>query len=224
MHFGGDGRFVGAEVIEDLSIIVEHSYWRDAAYFQPHVTPVQVFNQATDPFLPVARPRTFAVFEDLDARGLRNHVLVITRHAMKPGDIEPYPSSVAAESLNLMSAPGAGSTAPSSTGGHWCRASMTSTSTWTPRTPWPSTPTPRCSPACSTATRSRTTTRPRGCPNHTRTLRAGRSCPRRWSGASWQPSMPRHRCSARPRARSHTTCRHPTDFGRSPAPCPRLVV
>ena len=99
-------------------------------YFQPHVTPIQVFNRATDPFLPAVRPHTFAVLEDLDGRGLTNHVLVITRHQMKPGDIErlnqlvnvkvtllftysgiddsriePYPSHVAVESLKLMSAP-----------------------------------------------------------------------------------------------------------------------
>ena len=111
-----------AEAVEEL---VNHRY------FQPHVTPVQLFNRATDPFLPVVRPHTFAVLEDLDGRQLANHVLVITRHQMKPGDIdrlgllkhikvtllftysgigdkgiEPYPSSVAAESLKLMSAPG----------------------------------------------------------------------------------------------------------------------
>ncbi|WEH34026.1 radical SAM protein [Streptomyces sp. AM 4-1-1] len=99
-------------------------------YFQPHVTPVQVFNRATDPFLPVVRPHTLAVLEDLDERELTNHVLVITRHQMKPEDverlnqlrhikltllftysgidnkeIEPYPSSVAADSLKLMSRP-----------------------------------------------------------------------------------------------------------------------
>src|SRR5579859_8183417 len=98
-------------------------------YFQPHVTPIQLFNRATDPFLPSVRPHTFAVLRDLDGRGLTNHVLVITRHAMKPDDaarlnqlrhikvtllftysgidnqqIEPYPSHVAAESLRLMSA------------------------------------------------------------------------------------------------------------------------
>ncbi len=98
-------------------------------YFQAHVTPLQLFNRATDPFLPAVRPHTFAVLEALDERGLRNHVLVITRHAMKPDDaerlnrlvnlkvtllftysdigdvrIEPYPSSVAAASLQLMSA------------------------------------------------------------------------------------------------------------------------
>jgi DNA repair photolyase len=99
-------------------------------YFQPHVTPVQLFNRATDPFLPNVRPHTFAVLEDLDSRELTNHVLVITRHQMKPEDIhrlnalrfvkvtllftysgidnkdiEPYPSHVAAESLKLMSTP-----------------------------------------------------------------------------------------------------------------------
>jgi hypothetical protein len=99
-------------------------------YFQPHLTPLQLFNRATDPFLPTVRPHTFAVLEDLDGRSLRNHVLVITRCQMKPDDIgrlnalqslkvtllftysgitdqriEPYPSSVAAESLRLMSAP-----------------------------------------------------------------------------------------------------------------------
>ncbi|MGH3776484.1 MAG: radical SAM protein [Pseudonocardiaceae bacterium] len=97
-------------------------------YFQPHVTPVQVFNRATDPFLPNVRPHTFAVLEDLDERGLTNHILVITRNQMKPEDadrlnqlrhvkvtllftysgidnkkVEPYPSHVAAESLKLMS-------------------------------------------------------------------------------------------------------------------------
>jgi len=97
-------------------------------YFQTHVTPLQLFNRATDPFLPLVRPHTFAVLEDLDERGLRNHVLVITRHALRLANaerlnrlvnlkltllftysgiedarIEPYPSSVAATSLTLMS-------------------------------------------------------------------------------------------------------------------------
>src|SRR5437764_8967861 len=68
-----------AEAVEEL---VGHPY------FQPHVTPVQVFNRATDPFLPLVRPHTFAVLEDLEARGLTNHVLVITRTQMKPEDID----------------------------------------------------------------------------------------------------------------------------------------
>jgi DNA repair photolyase len=100
-------------------------------YFRAHVTPVQLLNRATDPFLPAVRPHTLAVLADLDGRGLCNHVLVITRHRMTPSDadrlnhlvnlrvtllftysgiddksIEPYPSRVAADSLKLMSAPG----------------------------------------------------------------------------------------------------------------------
>jgi hypothetical protein len=31
MHFTDDDQFMGAEVIDDLSAIVEHNYWRDAA-------------------------------------------------------------------------------------------------------------------------------------------------------------------------------------------------
>jgi hypothetical protein len=31
MNFGEDDRFVGAEVVEDPSVIVEHNCWRDAA-------------------------------------------------------------------------------------------------------------------------------------------------------------------------------------------------
>lgn len=110
-----------AQAVEEL---VNHRY------FQPHITPIQLFNRATEPFLPKVRPHTFAVLEDLDERELTNHVLVITRHQLKPYDIdrlnqlhnlkitllftysgidndqiEPYPSHVAADSLKLMSAP-----------------------------------------------------------------------------------------------------------------------
>jgi hypothetical protein len=97
-------------------------------YFRPHVTPLQLFNRATDPFLPQVRQHTFAVLEDLDARGLRNHLLVITRYRLSHRDcqrlaairqprltllftysgidnqrIEPYPSEVAAASLGVAS-------------------------------------------------------------------------------------------------------------------------
>ena len=110
-----------AQAVEEL---VTHRY------FTPHVTPIQLFNRATEPFLPAVRPHTYAVLEDLDQRRLTNHVLVITRHQLKAEDvqwlnqlrylkvtllftysgidnpqIEPYPSQVAAESLKLMSAP-----------------------------------------------------------------------------------------------------------------------
>ncbi|MFD7639559.1 radical SAM protein [Kitasatospora sp. NPDC059795] len=48
-------------------------------YFRPHITPLQLFNRATDPMLPVVKPHTFEVLRRLDDKGLRNHVLVITR-------------------------------------------------------------------------------------------------------------------------------------------------
>ena len=108
--------------IEAVEELVTHRY------FQPHITPIQLFNRATDPFLPAVKGHTFAVLEDLDNRGLTNHVLVITRHQVKPEDIqrlnqlenikltllftysgiddkriEPYPSTVAAESMKLAS-------------------------------------------------------------------------------------------------------------------------
>jgi DNA repair photolyase len=97
-------------------------------YFVPHVTPLQLLNRATDPFLPQVKNHTFAVLENLAARGLRNHVLLITRCKVSDDDcerlaavagirltllftysgiddprIEPYPSSVAAESLATAS-------------------------------------------------------------------------------------------------------------------------
>lgn len=93
-------------------------------YFRAHRTPVQVFNRATDPFLPQVVPHTLAVLEDLDARGLTNHVLVITRHnvtdehcqrmnalrnikltllftysGIDDTRIEPFPSKVSAASM-----------------------------------------------------------------------------------------------------------------------------
>jgi len=55
-------------------------------YFVPDRTPLQVFNRATDPFLAEVKPHTFAILENLDARGLRNHVLVITRYHVTPED------------------------------------------------------------------------------------------------------------------------------------------
>src|SRR6266511_2399057 len=113
-------------LMDDASAVralVEHPY------FQPDVTPIQVFNRATDPMLPRVKNHLFAVLADLDARGLRNHVLIITRYRVTAQDcqrlnelrnvkltllftysgiddkrIEPYPSDVAATSLRLASA------------------------------------------------------------------------------------------------------------------------
>ena len=120
-----DQRVPRALMPDDMAVehLVTHRY------FRAHDTPLQILNRATDPFLPSVRAHTLAVLRDLDARGLRNHVLVITRHRMRPEDIaplnelanikltllftysgiedkriEPYPSHVAADSLKLMSA------------------------------------------------------------------------------------------------------------------------
>jgi DNA repair photolyase len=58
----------------------------DHRYFQPHVTPLQIFNRATDPMLPAVKPHSFAVLGHLDRQGLTNHVLVITRWRVDPDD------------------------------------------------------------------------------------------------------------------------------------------
>lgn len=109
-----------AEAVEQL---VNHRY------FQPQVTPIQVFNRATDPFVPKVKAHTFAVLEDLDRRGLSNHVLVITRYRVTREDcerlnaltsikvtllftysgiadrrLEPFPSEVAETSLRRAAA------------------------------------------------------------------------------------------------------------------------
>ncbi|MGW4849587.1 hypothetical protein, partial [Nocardia brasiliensis] len=55
-------------------------------YFQPHITPIQLLNRATDPMLPPVKPHTFEVLGLLDQRGLTNHVLVITRWRIEPQD------------------------------------------------------------------------------------------------------------------------------------------
>ena len=94
------------------------------------------------------RPHTLAVLADLDGRGLRNHVLVITRHQMKPGDaerlnqlvnlkvtllftysgiddkrIEPYPSAGRGRLAEAHERPRrAAGTGPSCTGVRWCLA------------------------------------------------------------------------------------------------------
>jgi len=55
--------------------------------FVAHVTPIQLFNKATDPFLPGVRPHLFQVLHALDARGFTNHVLVITRFKVTEADM-----------------------------------------------------------------------------------------------------------------------------------------
>lgn len=49
-------------------------------FFTPHQTPLQLFNRATDPLLPSVFPHTLNVLRLLSERGLRNHLLIITRY------------------------------------------------------------------------------------------------------------------------------------------------
>lgn len=56
--------------------------------FRPHTTPIQIFNRATDPFLPGVKDHLFATLEQLDERGLTNSVLVITRWKIAPADVK----------------------------------------------------------------------------------------------------------------------------------------
>jgi len=55
--------------------------------FRPTSTPIQLFNKATDPFLPGVKPHLFEVLETLDAKGLDNLVLVITRFRVTATDM-----------------------------------------------------------------------------------------------------------------------------------------
>jgi DNA repair photolyase len=57
-------------------------------FFTPHVTPVQLFNRATDPMLPAVTPHTIAVARLLDQRGLTNHLLLITRWRVEEADCQ----------------------------------------------------------------------------------------------------------------------------------------
>ncbi|TAY85763.1 radical SAM protein [Rhizobium leguminosarum] len=56
--------------------------------FRAHTTPIQIFNRATDPFLPGVKTHLFRTLEALDRRGLKNPVLVITRWRIEPSDVE----------------------------------------------------------------------------------------------------------------------------------------
>ncbi|MCX4826054.1 radical SAM protein [Streptomyces sp. NBC_01142] len=106
---------------EAVAALVTHPY------FRPHKTPIQLLNRATDPMLPAVKPHVFNVLRHLDAQGLTNHVLIITRWRVEPDDcatlnsfknlrltvlvthsgignaeIEPVDSNIAATSLRTL--------------------------------------------------------------------------------------------------------------------------
>lgn len=108
------------QAVENL---VQHSA------FRAHHTPLQVFNRATDPFLPRVKDHLHHTLELLDELGLTNHVLIITRWHVLEDDvarleqlknlnvtilvtwsgisdtrIEPIDSSIAQKSLKTLAA------------------------------------------------------------------------------------------------------------------------
>ncbi len=56
--------------------------------FQKDVTPIQIFNRATDPFLTGVKEHLFSTLEQIDERAVSNSVLVITRWKVNKPDIE----------------------------------------------------------------------------------------------------------------------------------------
>lgn len=56
-------------------------------FFVPHRTPLQIFNKATDPFLPTVKEHLFYILERLDSLGMTNFITVITRYKVTREDI-----------------------------------------------------------------------------------------------------------------------------------------
>lgn len=65
---------------EAIDALIKHRFFRE------HITPLQLFNRATDPFLPRVKDHTFNVLRLLDEHGLKNHIAVITRHHVTDDD------------------------------------------------------------------------------------------------------------------------------------------
>ncbi|WP_368508712.1 radical SAM protein [Bradyrhizobium lupini] len=69
---------------EAVDLLVGH--WA----FRPDTTPIQIFNRATDPFLPGVKDHLFATLELLDERHFTNPVLVISRWKIEPSDVHRF--------------------------------------------------------------------------------------------------------------------------------------
>jgi DNA repair photolyase len=67
---------------EAVNYLVSHKF------FQANITPIQLFNKATDAFLPNVKSHLFRTLKLLDKRGLSNHVLVITRYKITAEDCD----------------------------------------------------------------------------------------------------------------------------------------
>lgn len=77
---------------EAVGILVRHKY------FQRDLTPIQLFNRATDPMLPKVKKHTHNVLSLLDGLGLKNNVILITRWKVTNEDCHKFNSL---KNLNL---------------------------------------------------------------------------------------------------------------------------
>jgi DNA repair photolyase len=84
-HFWGNFDVKQPQLLVPTEQAIEDLTGHEA--FQPHVTPIQLFNKATDPFLPGVKPHLFQVLHGLDERGYTNHVLIITRFKVTADDM-----------------------------------------------------------------------------------------------------------------------------------------
>jgi DNA repair photolyase len=84
-HFWGNFDVKVPQLLVPTEQAIEELIGHEA--FQPHITPLQLFNKATDPFLPGVKPHLFHVLQALDTRGFTNHVLVITRFKVTAADM-----------------------------------------------------------------------------------------------------------------------------------------
>jgi DNA repair photolyase len=82
-EYGGFGLKIPRLLMTDEQAVRELVGHR---FFTPDVTPLQLFNRATDPMLPSVKPHTLSVARQLDERGLTNHLLIITRWRVEPAD------------------------------------------------------------------------------------------------------------------------------------------
>lgn len=83
MFDGYDLKRPGVVVSDDAAVQQLVGHWA----FRPNITPIQIFNRATDPFLPGVKDHLFATVEALDQLELTNHLLIITRWKVEPADV-----------------------------------------------------------------------------------------------------------------------------------------
>lgn len=57
-------------------------------FFIPNITPIQIFNRATDPFLANVKNHTHEILRRLDVLGLTNQILIITRAKVTKEDVK----------------------------------------------------------------------------------------------------------------------------------------